>query len=86
MMSKLFHVVTNFDCITAGPVQSVIVKLPPLQEVGIRILETKSVSTTSKDGLGTCLSYNREDGIMAVAIFSTMIMIWKGEVILIRLM
>ena len=72
--------------ITASPVLSVIEKLPPSQEVGMRVLETKSVSTTYKDGFGTCRSYNRADICMVVAIFSTMTMIWQGKVILIVLL
>ena len=77
MRCQNYNVVTNnIDLITASRVLSVIEKLPPSQEVGMRVLETKSVSTTFKDGFGTCLSYNRADITMAVAIISAMTTIW----------
>ena len=76
MCCQNYNVVTNIDLITAPRVLSVIEKLPPSQEVGMRVLETKSVSTTFKDGFGTCLSYKRVDIFMVVAIISAMTTIW----------
>ena len=76
-MFSNYNVVSNkTDLMTATRVRSVIEKLSPSQEVKMRVLETKSVSTTFKDGFGTCLSYNRADITMAVAIISAMTTIW----------
>ena len=76
-MFSNYNVVSNkTDLMTATRVRSVIEKLPPSQEVKMRVLETKSVSTTYTDGFGTCLSCNRADSCTAADILSTMTMIW----------